>query len=190
MRPKVMLNIGQQARCFIAGRLDDLTVETRKRLLHERMPRVLIAGVGRLLQDDVVALGFHRHQAQPPGKRFILGQRDVFGGHVFGQTRAFLSAVRHDRLLHLTVDLLLRPIGGRDKAIKAGELQQQTHQANATGTDFGAHQMVSRAPDDARRQAPGHCEKRPRRRDARRGSLGTPAMPAACCGAPASALAA
>ena len=29
MRPKVMLNIGQQARRFIARRLDDVTVETR-----------------------------------------------------------------------------------------------------------------------------------------------------------------
>src|SRR6266511_4944777 len=32
-------------------------------------------------------------------------------------------------------------IGGRDKAVKAGECEQQTHQANATRTDFRAHQM-------------------------------------------------
>ena len=32
MRPEVMFHIRQQARRFIAGRLDDLTVETRKRL--------------------------------------------------------------------------------------------------------------------------------------------------------------
>ena len=82
MRPEVMFHIRQQARRFIAGRLDHLTVETRKRLLHQRMPRVLIAAVGRLLQDNVVALGFHRHQAQPAGKRFILANGDVFGGHV------------------------------------------------------------------------------------------------------------
>jgi hypothetical protein len=36
---------------------------------------------------------------------------------------------------------MLRPIGGRDKAIKAGELHQQTHQANATGTYFRTHQV-------------------------------------------------
>jgi hypothetical protein len=38
--------------------LDHLTVQTRQRLFHERMPRVWIAALGRLLQDDVV--GFCR----------------------------------------------------------------------------------------------------------------------------------
>ena len=68
-----MGNIHQQAWRFIAGRLDDLTGQIRKRLLHERLPRVLIAGVGLLLQDDVVALGFYGDQAQSAGKRFIFG---------------------------------------------------------------------------------------------------------------------
>jgi hypothetical protein len=52
MRSEVMCYVGQQARCFIAGRLYDLAVQTRQRLFHERLPRVLIAGVGRLLQND------------------------------------------------------------------------------------------------------------------------------------------
>jgi hypothetical protein len=38
----------------------------------------------------------------------------------------------------------LGPIGGRDKAIEAGEFQQQTDQANATGADFRAHQVDSK----------------------------------------------
>jgi hypothetical protein len=88
------------------------------------MPCVLIAAWGLLLQDDVVALGFYGYQAKPPGIRFILGQRDGLSGHVFGQTRAFLVPIRHDGLLHLPVDLLLRPIGSRDKAIEACELQE------------------------------------------------------------------
>jgi hypothetical protein len=137
---EVMFNISQQARCFIAGRLNDLTVQTRKRLLHERMPRVLIAALCRLLQDDVVALGFHRHETKPACKRFILGQGDGFGGHVPCQPGTFLAAIRHDRLLHLPVDLVLRPISGADKAIETRELPQQTYQANATRPDFSAHQ--------------------------------------------------
>ena len=141
MGPKVMLNIRQQSGCFIARRLHNVTIETGERLLHEGMPRVLITGWGRLLQKNVVALGVHGHQAQPAGKRFILGHGEVFGGHVFGQTRTFLSAVRHDGLLHLTVDLVLRPIGRRDKAIKTGEFHQQTHQANATGPHFRTYQV-------------------------------------------------
>ena len=108
LRPKVMGHIREKPRRFIAGRLHALTVQTRKRRCHEGMPRVLLTGWGRLLQEDVVTLGVYGHQAKPPGKRFILGQRDVLSGHVFGQTRAFLSAVCHDGLLDLTVDLVLR----------------------------------------------------------------------------------
>ena len=73
--------------------------------------------------------------------RFILGQGDRFGGHVLGQARLFLVAICHDRLLHLAVDLLLHPIGGCDKAIKAREFEKQTHQANATGTNLNTDQM-------------------------------------------------
>ena len=49
MRPEVMFNIRQQARGLIAGRLDHLTVEPRKGLLHERLPGVVIPCLGRLL---------------------------------------------------------------------------------------------------------------------------------------------
>src|SRR5215468_10562113 len=88
-----------------------------------------------------VTLGFRCHQAKSAGKRFILGQRDGFGGHVLCQPGAFLLAIPHNRFLHLAVDLLLDAIGGSHKAIEAGEFEQQTHQANATGTHFRAHQM-------------------------------------------------
>jgi hypothetical protein len=44
MRPEVMLHIGQKARRFIAGGLNDPTVETRKGRLYACMPRSLIAG--------------------------------------------------------------------------------------------------------------------------------------------------
>ena len=53
----------------------------------------------------------------------------------------FLVAIRHDRLLYLAVDLLLRPIRGCDKAIKARECEEQTHQANATGANLDTDQM-------------------------------------------------
>jgi hypothetical protein len=81
------------------------------------------------------------------------------GGHVVGQTRAFLSAVCHDGRLHLTVALVLRPLGGRDQAIKAGELHQQTHQAHATGADFGAPQVDPEHPTMQESQPWGTVEK-------------------------------
>jgi hypothetical protein len=66
---------------------------------------------------------------------------DVFGGHGFGQACTFLVAIRHDRLLYLAVDLLLDAIGSHHKAVKGREVKQQTHQANAAGAHFGAHQV-------------------------------------------------
>src|SRR5712692_5437961 len=66
MCPQVMFNIGQQTWRFIAGGLNHATVEPRQSLLHERLPGVLVAALGRLLQENVVALGVHRHQAKPP----------------------------------------------------------------------------------------------------------------------------
>src|SRR5205823_12470057 len=63
------------------------------------------------------------------------------GGHGCGQPRAFLAAIRHDRLLHLTIDLMLRPIGSSHKSIQTREFPQEAHQANPTGADCGAHQV-------------------------------------------------
>src|SRR5438128_1155902 len=57
MRPEVMLNIRQQSGRFIARGLNNVTIETGERLLHEGMPRVVIAGVGRLLQKNVLDSG-------------------------------------------------------------------------------------------------------------------------------------
>jgi hypothetical protein len=81
-------------------------------------------------------------QTKPAGKRCILGQGERFGGHVLGQTRMVLMALRHDRLLPLAVDLLLHPIGGCNKAIKACEGEEQPHQANATGANLDTDQMA------------------------------------------------
>src|SRR5438132_12024227 len=77
MGPKVMLNIRQQSGRFIARELNNVTIETGERLLHEGMPRVVIAGLGRLLQKNVVALGVHGHQAQPAGKRPYRRERAI-----------------------------------------------------------------------------------------------------------------
>ena len=83
-RPKGMGNLRQQARRFSAWRWDPLTVQPCKRLFHAGRPRVLSPAWGCWLQEEVVALGCYCHQAKPPSKRFILGQRDGFGRHVFG----------------------------------------------------------------------------------------------------------
>jgi hypothetical protein len=53
----------------------------------------------------------------------------------------FLASVSHDGRFHLTIDRLLGPVGGRDKAIEASELSQQTHQAHPTGPDVGTSQV-------------------------------------------------
>ena len=123
MRPQVVCNRGKKPWRLIACRLDDPTVAPRKGPLHAGIPGVLIAGERRLLQAKVVAYGFHSHQRQPAGKRFILGERDGFGWHRVSQTRTLLVAVKHDGLFHVLVDLLLSPVGGADKPIAPRYLQ-------------------------------------------------------------------
>jgi hypothetical protein len=141
MRPKVMGHVCQKPRGLIAGRLDHWTVETRQGLLHQRLPGVLISRLGRLLQHHGVAHRLDANRTETTRTGFILRHRDLFGGHLVRQPRALLVAVHHDGLFHATVDLVLRPIRGADKPIETRHLQQQTHQANPTGTHFGTHQM-------------------------------------------------
>jgi hypothetical protein len=68
-------------------------------------------------------------------------------------------AVRHDSLLHTTVDLVLRPIRGADKAIEACELQEQTHQTNATRTHLDTDQ-VEREDQTMQQGEPWHAVKK------------------------------
>jgi len=63
------------------------------------MPRVLIAGGGYLLQQNVVALGAHGHQAQPAGTVSFLGTVRSFGGLYLWPNACFLAAGSHDGLL-------------------------------------------------------------------------------------------
>ena len=111
-----MFNIRQQAGSFITGGLHHLTIELGQGRRHEFIPGGLIAGLSELFHNNEVAVGVHRHQAKPPSKRFVLSHSDVSAGHVLGQARGFGLAVGDHRFFHLTVDLLLRSIGGRDKA--------------------------------------------------------------------------
>jgi hypothetical protein len=145
MGPKVMVSIRQKAWGFIACGWHDSTRQTRESLLHERVPGVLVAGLSCLRHNNGVALGVHRHQAKPAGTRCLLGHGEVFGGHDFGQTRAGLSAIRHDSLLHLPVALVLGPRGRADKAIAARAVHQETHQTHPTGPDCGPDQMYPEA---------------------------------------------
>jgi hypothetical protein len=54
----------------------------------------------------------------------------------------------HHRLCHLDIDLLLSPRGGRHKAVKACQGEQETDQAHAACPDFntakrkGNHESV------------------------------------------------
>jgi hypothetical protein len=110
-------------------------------LLHQGIPGVVVPCLRRLLQENGVAHRLDPHEAQTSRKRFILRPRDVFGGHLVSQRRAFLVAGCHDGLFHATGDLRLRSLGGTDKPIETRALQDQTHQANPTGTHFGPHQL-------------------------------------------------
>ena len=78
---------------------------------------------------------------RPPVNGFVLGHAEVFWGHVLGQAWGLALVIVNDSLFNLDIDLLLSPIGGRDKAVKAGLMEKETNQANATGPDFDADHM-------------------------------------------------
>jgi hypothetical protein len=105
------------------------------------MPGIVVAGLGRLFQENIVAPSRDPNQTQTARTRFILCYRDILGWHRASQARPLLVTVRHHSLFHATVDLLLRAIGGADKPMEACEPQEQTHQANPTGTHCGIHQV-------------------------------------------------
>jgi len=44
-------------------------------------------------------------------------------------------------LVNVHIDLLLSAIGGGHKAIQTRQVQEETHQTNATGPDFNTDQM-------------------------------------------------
>jgi hypothetical protein len=57
-------------------------------------------------------------------------------------------AVGDDRFFDVAVNLLLRPLGGRDKPVQPRQFEEQTDQANPARPDFdtdqveGQHQTV------------------------------------------------
>src|SRR5438445_11282091 len=93
------------------------------------------------VQNNEVALGVHCHEAKAARKRFVLSDRDGFAGHVLGQACGFVLAVGDHRFFNPAIHLLLSSIGGRDKAVKARQVEPETHQANATRPDFDADEM-------------------------------------------------
>jgi hypothetical protein len=143
MRFQIRRDLGQQPRRFITRRLDHPAVTLGAGGFQVLMPTGLIPGRSRLLHKNAVAVGGHRDEAQAPGKRFVLGHGEVFGGHGLGQACGFILAIGHHRVFYVDVDLLLRPIGGGHKAVQTRQIQAETHQANAAGPDFDADHRES-----------------------------------------------
>jgi len=110
---------------------------------HACIPSGLIAGLSQPFQKNEVTLLVHRDEAKATGKRFVLGHRDGFAGHVLGQACGFSVAVGDHRLFNVEIDLLMSPIGGRHKAVQPRQIQEETHQANAARPDFDTNKMES-----------------------------------------------
>lgn len=56
-------------------------------------------------------------------------------------------------MCNLAIDLLLSPIGGRDKAVETRQVQEETDQAHAASPDFDTHQMEGKHDAVPARQA-------------------------------------
>jgi hypothetical protein len=141
MRAEMMLDIGHKTRGFVTGGLHHLTVELLQGRCHEGIPDVLIAALSELLQNNAVAHGLGSHQAKSAREGFVLGHRDSFARHIFGQAGGFGVAVVDDGVLNFAVDLLLSAVGGGDKSVQSREVEEKTDQTNATSANLDTDQM-------------------------------------------------
>jgi hypothetical protein len=137
--PQRVFHIGQKAWRLITGGLEHLTVEPPQGVPHALLPGVMLPAWSCVLQQHRMAHGLYAHQTQTAGTRFVLGDRDVFGWHLVRQARTLRLAGPHDSLFHVTVDLLLGPVGGANQSIETSELQAQAHQAHPAGPDLNTH---------------------------------------------------
>jgi hypothetical protein len=124
-------------RC-IAACLTHRAIELRQGRGHARIPAGLIAGLRQLFQQNAGALGGHGHAAKTARKRFVLRDRDGVTGHGLGQACGFVLAVGAHRFCNPAIHPRLSALGGRDKAVKARQGEQETHQAHATRPAFDA----------------------------------------------------
>jgi hypothetical protein len=141
MRSEMMCDRGHKTGGVIAGGWNHRTVKRCQRRCHQRIPGVLIAGLSALFQKNDVAHRLGSHQAQSAREGVVWGHGDGFAGHVLGQARGFGVAVVDEGLCHLTVHLLLRPLGGSDKSVHAREVEQETDQPDATSADLDTDQV-------------------------------------------------
>jgi len=102
----------------------------------------LITSLGQLFHNNKVALWGQRDKAEATRQRFVLGSGEVFVGHGLGQAGGLALALVDAGVFHLAVALLPSPIGGGDKAVETRQVQEETHQAHATGPDCEAEQMA------------------------------------------------
>jgi hypothetical protein len=143
MRFQIMFHRGQQSGGLIAGRLDDSAMPRCQSRCHACIPAGLIACLRQLFHNDEVALGVHGDEAQAAGEGCVLGDGEVFVGHRFGHAWGLALGIGDNGWLNVDVDRLLSPIGGRHKAVEAGEGEEETHQAHAAGANFDADSMKS-----------------------------------------------
>jgi hypothetical protein len=139
---KRVFHRGQQPGRFIVGRLNHPALALGQGRGHPCMPTAWIASLSPRFQKHAMALRGHGDEAQAPGTRCVLGDCEVFGGPARGQARGFRLARGGYRCLNLAVDALLSARGGRHKVVKAGQVEEETYQANAAGPDVDANEMA------------------------------------------------
>ena len=77
VRLQIVLDIGQQAGGFIAGRLDHSNVELVKCGGHEVIPTGLVTGLRELFQNDEVTDGLDTHQTTVRDKKTNILKNNV-----------------------------------------------------------------------------------------------------------------
>lgn len=155
-------NRGQETWGLITGRLPHLALELRQGRCHAGMPAGVIAGLSQLFQHHAVAFRVPRHQAKAARTRCVRRHRAGFAGHGLGHACGGVVAVGDQRFFNPVVDRLLSALGGRHKAVKPRQVEEETPQAHAARPDFdaaqreGQHQPVEKGQPGATLKALGH----------------------------------
>jgi hypothetical protein len=102
----------------------------------------VITGLRQLFQKNAMAVGVQRDEAQAAGTRVVLGPRAIFLGQAMGQADGCIVVGGHHRVFTVALALLLSPRGGRPKAVKACQIEEETDQAHAAGPNCDADEMA------------------------------------------------
>jgi hypothetical protein len=130
---QVRAGVLEQPRALVTGRLHDLDGKIAHGGGQLLAPRLAVAPVSILFQQDEARGCFHGHQARLGVEGLILEDGDLFGLHLLAQPLGLLIAEVAQLMFQLGDGLLLKAVGAGHEAVEPAELQKGADRPDATG---------------------------------------------------------